>query len=175
MKTNLIEMLDEATHADWAGGAPAVELGFARELVEEVLRLRSLSNYEPLIRGRMIDEVLRHLSLTLATGTFEGIQSGIEDFKETYATDIPQAWLDVIGERRHQINDLGFSSQQDDGYVFDELTRAARAYIMVSNPGEDQPSYWPWDRKFWNPKDRRENLVRAAALLIAEVERIDRK
>lgn len=33
---------------------------------------------------------------------------------------------------------------------------------------------WPWDREWWKPKDRRRNLVRAAALLIAEIERLDR-
>ena len=34
---------------------------------------------------------------------------------------------------------------------------------------------WPWDRQWWKPKSRRRNLVRAAALLIAAIERIDRE
>jgi hypothetical protein len=44
------------------------------------------------------------------------------------------------------------------------------------------PTHWmplpeppKWDRDSWKPKDRRRNLVRAAALLIAEIERLDRR
>lgn len=33
---------------------------------------------------------------------------------------------------------------------------------------------WPWDMSWWKPRTPREDLVRAAALLIAEIERIDR-
>jgi hypothetical protein len=33
---------------------------------------------------------------------------------------------------------------------------------------------WPWDRKWWKPKDRRRDLVRAGALILAEIERLDR-
>jgi hypothetical protein len=36
------------------------------------------------------------------------------------------------------------------------------------------PAFWPWPPEWWKPCDRRANLVRAAALLIAEIERIDR-
>jgi len=34
---------------------------------------------------------------------------------------------------------------------------------------------WPWDPKWWKPKDRRRDLVRAAALIIAEIDRHDRE
>lgn len=33
---------------------------------------------------------------------------------------------------------------------------------------------WPWAGDWWKPKDRRRDLVRAAALLVAEIERLDR-
>jgi hypothetical protein len=33
---------------------------------------------------------------------------------------------------------------------------------------------WPWDRKWWKPTDRRRDLVKAAALILAEIERLDR-
>lgn len=41
-----------------------------------------------------------------------------------------------------------------------------------------QPGYnWPrsWSRAWWKPKNPRRDLVRAAALLIAEIERLDRR
>ena len=33
---------------------------------------------------------------------------------------------------------------------------------------------WPWAASWWKPKNRRRDLVRAAALIVAEIERIDR-
>ena len=36
------------------------------------------------------------------------------------------------------------------------------------------PSYWPWTAEWWKPRTKRENLVRAGALILAEVERLDR-
>ncbi|MBB2698904.1 UNVERIFIED_ORG: hypothetical protein GGI66_003581 [Rhizobium esperanzae] len=40
--------------------------------------------------------------------------------------------------------------------------------------GDRPPARWPWSDEWWKPKDRRRDLVRAAALLIAEIERLDR-
>jgi hypothetical protein len=35
-------------------------------------------------------------------------------------------------------------------------------------------SIWPWDRAYWKPRGPRNNLVKAGALILAEIERIDR-
>ncbi|MCY2697597.1 hypothetical protein [Acinetobacter baumannii] len=35
--------------------------------------------------------------------------------------------------------------------------------------------WWPFADTFWKPKSPRQDLVRAAALLIAEIERLDRE
>lgn len=37
------------------------------------------------------------------------------------------------------------------------------------------PKNWPWNAEWWKPSDRRRNLVKAAALILAEIERLDRK
>jgi len=34
---------------------------------------------------------------------------------------------------------------------------------------------WPWNMVWWKPKNYRRDLVKAAALLVAEIERLDRK
>lgn len=34
---------------------------------------------------------------------------------------------------------------------------------------------WPWDAKWWKPKNTRRDLVRAGALIVAELERMDRE
>ncbi|MEB3421767.1 hypothetical protein VK682_24660 [Salipiger manganoxidans] len=33
---------------------------------------------------------------------------------------------------------------------------------------------WPWDRKWWKPTTPRRDLVKAGALIVAEIERLDR-
>ncbi|TIM14496.1 MAG: hypothetical protein E5Y67_12520 [Mesorhizobium sp.] len=36
------------------------------------------------------------------------------------------------------------------------------------------PTRWPWDASWWKPTARRRDLVKAGALIAAEIERIDR-
>ncbi len=90
---------------------------------------------------------------------------------------------DVILERRRQQFDEKFSTEHDDGHKNGELAYAAAAYAQraacalrsgTQEVYEEPPNCWPWGREWWKPKDSRRDLVRAAALLIAEIERIDR-
>ena len=86
-----------------------------------------------------------------------------------------QALRDVAAERRRQIEAEGFDYEHDDLHSSGDLMQAAICYAMgatfVSGATFD---LWPWDRAWWKPKDRRSNLVRATALLLAEIERLDR-
>ncbi|HFC9831761.1 TPA: hypothetical protein ACF0XA_000273 [Klebsiella pneumoniae] len=79
----------------------------------------------------------------------------------------------VIAERQRQQSVKGFSTEQDDTYVGCQLAAAAICYI---EPMEAM-SYWPadWHDDSFKPTNERRNLVKAAALIIAEIERIDRK
>ncbi|GAG33310.1 unnamed protein product, partial [marine sediment metagenome] len=36
------------------------------------------------------------------------------------------------------------------------------------------PEIWPWDPSWWKPTDERRNLEKAGALIVAELERLDR-
>jgi hypothetical protein len=36
------------------------------------------------------------------------------------------------------------------------------------------PTDWPWPESWWKPTGDRRNLVKAGALILAEIERIDR-
>lgn len=87
------------------------------------------------------------------------------------------AVISVIGERNRQVVKEGHSQTGDDSYPDGVLTQAAMAYasqLSAILPKDQVPQIWPWPKASWNPKDRRSNLVRAAALLIAEIERLDR-
>lgn len=100
-----------------------------------------------------------------------------------------QAMVDVFNERQRQIEKEGYSTANDDLYRSNELVRAGAGYVnqVVGRSwtynketpevyqNEEVPEFWPWAESFWKPKSPREDLVRAAALLIAEIERIDRK
>ncbi|MBP1873508.1 hypothetical protein J2Z19_003223 [Ensifer adhaerens] len=79
-----------------------------------------------------------------------------------------EAARDVLAERDRQKAVEGWSTAHDDQHVDHELSRAAASYAIGN------VAYWPWSLAWWKPCDRRRNLVKAGALIIAEIERIDR-
>ncbi|UGC97093.1 hypothetical protein [Pseudomonas phage BHU-1] len=99
-----------------------------------------------------------------------------EEFKLLAAAPgnlVPQAWLDVQAERRRQITAEGWTPEHDDLYCAAELPRAAAAYIL-NGANDEAPAIWPFVAKWWKPRDARSNYVRAGALILAEIERLDR-
>lgn len=106
-------------------------------------------------------------------------EAGIRTSTQFTLIDPPQAWIDVFRERNRQVQVEGFDADHDDGPNNpDELCQAARCY---ANPRATEwrlrylaPAGWPWDWTWWKPRSLRENLVRAAALLLAAIEHIDR-
>lgn len=93
----------------------------------------------------------------------------------------------IAQERRRQIEGERFDPTADQQYHQGELARAAACYVRLEAmrsvaatvPGtavDDRvPPEWPWARCWWKPKDRRSNLVRAGALIAAELDRMDRE
>jgi len=91
---------------------------------------------------------------------------------------------EVAAERRRQIEREGWTLEHDDEHTNMELARAAVCYAYEATRTDYQretdagvvPMMWPveWDESWWKPKDRRRDLIRAAALIIAEIERLDR-
>ncbi len=99
------------------------------------------------------------------------------------AGQVPQAWFDVQAERRRQVEAEGFDASHDDMATKGQIARAAGCYALhAGGIGTDWPDgirngsalFWPWDKEWWKPKSARENLVRAGALILAEIERLDR-
>src|SRR5207302_1652935 len=75
---------------------------------------------------------------------------------------------DIAAERKRQIEVEGWDSQHDDNHDNGELAKAAACYAV------GDPMEWPWSLQWWKPRDRRRDLVRAGALIVAELERLDR-
>lgn len=109
----------------------------------------------------------------------------------------------IAEERERQIKVEGWSELHDDAHTNFEISAAAACYTAanVSKHLEDRFSTnqsplaefkvyrftefkggkigwtngWPWDRKWWKPsKDPIRNLVKAGALIAAEIDRLQR-
>lgn len=94
---------------------------------------------------------------------------------------------DVLAERARQISVEGWTPEHDDEHDYGELSRAAAAYAlfaastMSAHPGvatmlhRSSSEAWPWEgpSKARASSERR-NLIKAGALILAEVERLDR-
>ncbi|HHK3939729.1 TPA: hypothetical protein ACQSRZ_005003 [Pseudomonas aeruginosa] len=87
--------------------------------------------------------------------------------------EVPQAWLDVQAERRRQVEVEGWTPEHDDLYCAAELPRAAAAYIL-NGANDEAPAIWPFSAKWWKPSTARRDMVKACALALAEIERLDR-
>lgn len=111
------------------------------------------------------------------------------------------ALADIRAERARQIHAEGWTEAHDNAHHFGEMARAAACYALQSTLGDPMRSFeaqidggttvfkrkfftvgtinisyllWPWEGKWWKPTTPRRDLVKAAALIVAEIERIDR-
>lgn len=97
-----------------------------------------------------------------------------------------QAVADISSERIRQISVEGWSKDHDDSHDAGQLARAAACY---ADPNDHSgffalPRRWPWAPQCWKPScddgcdsigpERRRDLIKAGALIVAEIERLDR-
>jgi hypothetical protein len=95
------------------------------------------------------------------------------------ADEVSNAGRDVLIERHRQLVEEGWTTEHDDEHELGEMAMAASCYAEQSCCSYDHPQpdildRWPWSGQWWKPKGPRQDLVRAAALIIAEIERLDR-
>lgn len=91
--------------------------------------------------------------------------------------EVSDAAHHVLAERQRQISAEGWTTAHDDQHDCGELASAAACYaaFTAAFPAGDPSSYWPWSKDWWKPSDdKRRNLVKAGALILAEIERLDR-
>lgn len=117
-----------------------------------------------------------------------------------FLLDQTAASRDVLAERQRQVQGEGWTAHHDDDHDGGELSAAASAYALYAadelNPhsqgdgdyANQPPDMWPWLDElagrgeghvqtiaaWWKPSNPRRALVKAAALILAEIERIDR-
>lgn len=123
-------------------------------------------------------------------GTFVSLADYIALLKErneltNQLQALPVVLAEVIDEREKQIA-KGYTAEHDDEHCCDEIAAAATVLVMpeacrdwMMHPdlgfGETlNEAMTPADWGYIVPKERRENLITGIAMLVAEVERIDR-
>lgn len=96
---------------------------------------------------------------------------------ELESRTVTAAASDVLAERQRQVTAEGWTAGHDDEYEHGELADAAGCYALSSELFDcagEPPRPWPWPDEWWKPTNRRRDLVKAGALILAEIERIDR-
>jgi len=92
----------------------------------------------------------------------------------------------IRAERLRQISQEGWTPEHDDSHKGKQMARAAGSYLGIYTDPDDWAAQqgelpgpfhdWPWARKWWKPSDDPiRNLVKAGALIAAEIDRLQRK
>jgi hypothetical protein len=102
----------------------------------------------------------------------------------------------ITEERQRQISALHYTAHHDDRHDHRELAKSALCYLQhyirrawtftnelgmpgiedgpATYRGEPAPNDWEWDEIYWKPKDPLSDLVKTAALIAAEIDRLQR-
>lgn len=81
---------------------------------------------------------------------------------------------EIAAERRRQTEAEGYDAAHDDAHVNGDIAKAAAAYAAASVRSAVGAQLWPWRIDEFKPKNGRDSLIKAAALCLAEIERLDR-
>lgn len=86
------------------------------------------------------------------------------------------AVIDVLLERLRQVEKEGWTPEHDDQHANFEMADAAGCYAHSAAGWNTYAARdrWPWSLEWWKPGVPRRDLVKAGALILAEIERLDR-
>lgn len=82
----------------------------------------------------------------------------------------------VLAERLRQLGPEGHTPEADDALTDYQLPRAAACYVLAASGVARHKAtlFWPFPQPMKVAEQRRRNLIKAAALILAELERLDR-
>lgn len=90
-----------------------------------------------------------------------------------------QVAMKLVSERVRQIQEEGWTLEHDDEHIAGELANAAAMYALTPYTRwvmeeDNAMAIWPWDIMWFKPSrtDRVEDLIKAGALIMAEIQRI---
>ncbi|WEA21662.1 hypothetical protein [Pseudomonas juntendi] len=132
----------------------------------------------------LLEDWVQHTSVS-----DQGLNDQIKETRELLEAQSPTwstAVRDLLAERRRQVIEEGHTLKRDDQYTEGQLAQAASAYAFWADPRgarqDDHIDYldsrpvglWPWAKEHWKPTSPRLMLIKAGALILAEIERLDR-
>ena len=126
------------------------------------------------LAASIVDELSPALSSALST---PDDLSALRAHDEKLLATNTQAAKDVLAERERQKSVEGWTPEHDDQHRKGALAAAGGCYALFADyylAEGHPPEFWPWDAKWWKPSLARRNLIKAGALIIAEIERLDR-
>ena len=170
---------------------------FWAEAMEHVSLLLKHINRYGLSAGGMPAEITEPMLAWIVDQVFDGVHDDEKlirniyrliaadhaAFSETeYAKTAPASLQSVLAERIRQIQVHCFYPEQDEEYVNGDLAQAGACYAIEAAKQAPEtedamrlvPEAWPWMAASWRPHDQRRNLVKAGALILAEIDRLDR-
>lgn len=175
-------------HDGWT--ASTSQYDFVPATVDEVAQLLVVHMPEPtVVRVSATDEralVALAVSHGIRFQTNEALLAFATALRTTGGRDLSLAARDVLAERCRQVGVEGWTHEHDDEHSNGEMATAAACYAMCAGRPEPEwlhptmakafqpPKWWPWAPGWWKPRSPRKDLVKAGALVLAEIERIDR-
>lgn len=131
------------------------------------------------LRSEDVPDLVSDDDLTVAY--MAGVERGRE-LGPRQPTETPEGGVArIAAERRRQVEREGWTPEHDDTHGNGEMAQAALSYIeahlsRLYDP-EEPPEVesrldWPWDEKWWKPKNAIRDLERAGALIAAELDRL---
>ena len=176
-----VERLLTALHSE--NGEALAALRRVQSQIGEHARDAEQSGYDKALRDVEDGKVEPDHALRITRGLIPAIAAAPLSARLALAREIVGDGFAVVGEiaaeRERQTSAEGWTTAHDDGHAGGDLAAAAACYALsgagltVTGRGAT-PVAWPWDRSWWKPKDPRRDLIRAAALIVAEIERLDR-
>jgi len=121
------------------------------------------------------DRVIRDIYRLIALDQADFVATG-------YAQHAPASLQSVLGERIRQLQVECHLPEMDDEHTDGALAVAASCYVAeAALQATDTrkrllmvPEAWPWTAASWRPSSQRRNLIKAGALILAEIDRLDR-
>lgn len=157
----------------------------SQELTIDQIRDEIQTRYEILVH----ESDKSRNSLSLMAESLIKICDGLKE-KLTSAERQEGVFLEIAAEQARRAIVEGRTGEEDDGCSKGELSSAAACYAVgylikgfsinkrLSRTEKVEAVHrwclWPWEWSRWKPSTRRQDLISAIALLIAEVERLDR-
>lgn len=150
----------------------------ARQLERELAQERDIRSTREITLGLLAE------SLGVAPEPHQSFDERLLGAASSIPSAIRRSVTDEIAAERHrQREQEGWTEQHDDEHDSGAMAVAAACYALTDKRGIEVQTVnlarlWEWTgwaSSWFKPKDQRRNLIRAGALIVAEIERLDRR